>query len=114
MPLPSDLLSELQDMPRQLEQTLRLVPSDRTVWKHQLRIRRMLDESNPSLESLDGYEIARERRYEAEDLDAALAAFRNARAVPAQPRSATPGRNPVAGGEDRISPMREPTWGESS
>ena len=109
MALPSDLLSELEDMPRQLEQALRLVPRDRLGWKpeswggcpsetfsaleqvchlrdierdgYHVRIQRMLDESNPSLESLDSYEIARERRYESADLEAALAAFRNARAV---------------------------------
>jgi len=109
MALPSDLLSELADMPRQLEQALRLVPSDRIGWKpeswggcpsetfsalgqvchlrdierdgYHVRIRRMLDETNPSLESLDSYEMERERRYESADLDAALGAFRSARAV---------------------------------
>jgi hypothetical protein len=109
MPLPTDLLSELEHMPRQLAQTLRQVPMDRIGWRpeswdgcpsehfsaleqvchlrdierdgYHVRIHRMLDESHPSLESLDGYEVARERRYDSEDLDAALAAFRNARAV---------------------------------
>ena len=33
MPLLSELLSELEDMPRQLEQALRLVPGDRSAWK---------------------------------------------------------------------------------
>ncbi len=96
-------------MPRQLEQALQLVPSDRFAWKpeswggcpsetfsaleqvchlrdierdgYQVRIRRMLDESNPLLESLDSYEMARERHYESADPEAALAAFREARAV---------------------------------
>ncbi len=109
MALPPDLLSELEDMPRQLEHALRLVPSNRLGWKpeswggcpsetfsaleqvchlrdierdgYHVRIQRMLDESNPSLESLDSYEIAREGRYESADLEAALAAFRSARAV---------------------------------
>ena len=109
MPLPSELLSELEDMPRQLEQALRVVPSDRIAWRpeswggcpsetfsaleqvchlrdieregYHVRIRRMLHESHPSLESLDSYEIARERRYESADLDAALAEFGNARAA---------------------------------
>jgi galactokinase len=41
----------------------------------------MLDESEPSLESLDSYDIARQRGYESADLAAALTAFREARAV---------------------------------
>lgn len=109
MPLPSNLLNELADMPGQLEQALRLVPSDRRGWRpeawggcpsetfsaleqvchlrdierdgYHVRIQRMLEESNPSLESLDSYELARERRYESADPDAALAAFREARAA---------------------------------
>lgn len=109
MTLPSDLLNDLEDMPRQLEQALRLLPSDRLAWRpeswggcpsetfsaleqvchlrdierdgYHVRIQRMLDEPNPSLESLDSYEMAREGRYDSEDLDAALAAFRQARQV---------------------------------
>jgi hypothetical protein len=109
MALPSELLSELEDMPRQLERALRLIPRDRLGWKpeswdgspaetfsvlehvchlrdierdgYHVRIQRMLDESNPSLVSLDGYEIARERRYDTADLAEALADFRRARAV---------------------------------
>jgi hypothetical protein len=42
---------------------------------YHLRTQRMLDESKPSLVSLDGYEIARERRYGSVDLAEALAAF---------------------------------------
>ena len=33
MALPSDLLSDLEDMPRQLERALRLIPLDRLGWK---------------------------------------------------------------------------------
>jgi hypothetical protein len=108
MALPPDLLSELADMPRQLERELQQIPRDRLGWRpeswggcpsetfsaleqvchlrdierdgYHVRIRRMLEEPNPSLESLDSYEIARERRYESADLEAALAAFRGARA----------------------------------
>jgi hypothetical protein len=107
--LPATLLNELEEMPRQLERALRQLPADRLAWRpgswggcpsetfsaleqvchlrdierdgYHVRIRRMLDESNPSLESLDGYEMARERRYDAADLDDALAAFRDARAA---------------------------------
>jgi hypothetical protein len=109
MALPSDLLSDLEDMPRQLERALRLIPLDRLGWKpeswggspgetfsalehvchlrdierdgYHVRIQRMLDESNPSLVSLDGYEIARERRYDSAGLAESLAAFRSARAA---------------------------------
>lgn len=109
MALPSDLLNELADMPRQLERALRLVPSERLAWRpgswggcpsetfsaleqvchlrdierdgYHVRIQRMLDETEPALESLDSYALARERRYDAADLDAAVAAFRHARAV---------------------------------
>ena len=109
MALPSDLLGELADMPRQLEQALRLVPAGRIGWRpeswggcpsenfsalehvchlrdierdgYHVRIQQLLDEANPSLASLDGYEIARERRYEFADLGAALAGFREARGV---------------------------------
>jgi hypothetical protein len=48
---------------------------------YQVRIRRMLDEVDPFLESLDSHKMARERRYEATALDAALAAFRDARSA---------------------------------
>jgi hypothetical protein len=109
MPLPSNLVSELEAMPRQLEEALRLVPADRLRWRpeswggcpsetfsaieqvchlrdierdgYHVRMRRMLDEPDPSLESLDGYEMARELRYDETDLEPALAAFGAARAV---------------------------------
>ncbi len=107
MALPTDLLNELEEMPQQLERALRQLPSDRLAWSpeswggcpsetlsaleqvchlrdieqvgYHLRIRRMLDESNPSLESLDSYEIAQERRYGSDNLETALEAFRSAR-----------------------------------
>lgn len=109
MPLPSDLLTDLEDMPRELERALRLIPRERLGWTpeswggspaenfsalghvchlrdierygYQVRIRRMLDETKPSLVSLDGYEMARERRYDTADLAEALAAFGTARAT---------------------------------
>jgi hypothetical protein len=112
MALPSDLLGELADMPRELERALGLIPGDRLAWKpeswegsaaetfsalehvchlrdierdgYHVRIQRMLDEPNPSLVSLDSYEIARERRYDSADLAEALAAFRAARAFTVQ------------------------------
>ena len=47
---------------------------------YQVRVRRMLEETNPSLVSIDGDELAKERRYDAADLEDALTAFRAARA----------------------------------
>src|SRR5687767_13605764 len=112
MGLRPELLSELEGMPRELERALRLIPRDRLGWKpeswggnpaenfsalehvchlrdierdgYHVRIQRMLDESNPSLVSLDGYEIARERRYDSTDLAEALAALGSARAFTVQ------------------------------
>jgi hypothetical protein len=109
MGLTSDLLNELADMPNQLERALRLVPLERLRWKpeswggspgetfsaiehvchlrdierdgYQVRIQRMLEEENPSLVSIDGDALAKERRYAAADLEDALAAFRTARAA---------------------------------
>jgi hypothetical protein len=46
---------------------------------YQVRIRRTLEESNPFLESIDGYALARERRYAETDPSQVLAAFRSAR-----------------------------------
>jgi hypothetical protein len=109
MALPLELLRELEEMPRELERTLALIPRDRLGWMpaswdgcpaetfsalghvchlrdieqdgYHVRIRRMLEEEEPSLVSLDGYEIAREKRYESTDLAQALGAFRSARAA---------------------------------
>jgi hypothetical protein len=104
----SELLAELEGMPPELERTLQVVPAERLRWKpeswggapgeafsalehvchlrdierdgYQVRVQRLLDEVEPSLASLDGYEIARERRYESTDPAQALAEFRQARA----------------------------------
>ncbi len=109
MPWSPEFLSELQNMPRQLQQTVALIPSDRIDWKpeswggcpsenfsvpehvcllrdidrdgYQVRIRRMLNEVEPCLASLDSYKIARERRYEATDLQVTLKEFRHARST---------------------------------
>lgn len=45
-----------------------------------VRIRRLLEESAPLLDDLDGARLAIERRYNEQDLDAAIDAFANARA----------------------------------
>jgi hypothetical protein len=107
--IPADLLEELADMPRALERAIGLIPRDRLRWTpeswggspaenfsaighvchlrdieqdgYHVRIRRMLQEPNPSLVSLDGYELARERGYDGADLREALDAFAHARAV---------------------------------
>jgi hypothetical protein len=103
------LVRELAGMPDELERALALVPDDRLTWKPQewggapgetfsalghachlrdiehdgyhVRFRRLLAETSPSLVSLDGYEIERERDYAGASLAEALAAFREARAV---------------------------------
>ena len=46
---------------------------------YHVRFGRTLREQRPDLASLDSYELARERNYETDDPDAALAAFRKAR-----------------------------------
>lgn len=43
------------------------------------RIRRMLEENEPSLADLDGASLARERNYNSQDFDAALSDFTRAR-----------------------------------
>jgi len=105
----SVLLDELAGMPEELERAIRLVPAGRLHFKpeswggapgetfsamehvchvrdierdgYQVRIQRMLEEENPSLVSIDGYELAKERRYEAANVDEALSTFRTARAA---------------------------------
>ena len=47
---------------------------------YHLRLRRPLEEDNPTLVSIDGYEFARDRNYGDADAAAAFAAFRAARA----------------------------------
>ena len=104
----SELLGDLAGAPAELERALLQVPADRIRWKpeswggspgetfsvlehachlrdierdgYHERIRRMLDEENPSLVSIDGDRLAKERRYEAADLQAAVTAFGEARA----------------------------------
>jgi hypothetical protein len=101
------LLDELARMPAELEQAIGQVPASRLRWRpdewggspgetftaiehachvrdierdgYHVRIRRMLEESNPSLVSLDGYELAKQRRYEQDDPLKVLSAFRAAR-----------------------------------
>lgn len=101
------LLGELARMPAELEQAIGQVPASRLRWRpeswggspgetfsaiehvchvrdierdgYHVRIRRMLEESNPSLVSIDGDELAKQRRYEQDDPQAALSAFRAAR-----------------------------------
>jgi hypothetical protein len=101
------LLSELDQMPAQLERLVRSVPAEHLRWQpetsggapgetfsavghvchlrdieadgYHVRLRRLLDEERPSLASIDGHELARERRYDEADVEDALAAFRAAR-----------------------------------
>ena len=107
MGLTPELIRELEEMPSQLEQAIGSIPSAALGWKpaswggspgegfsarehvchlrdieadgYQVRIRRVLEEENPSLLSIDGFELAKERRYCEADLVAALTAFRDAR-----------------------------------
>jgi hypothetical protein len=46
---------------------------------YHVRFGRTLREDRPDLASIDSYELARERNYEADHFDAAIAAFRKAR-----------------------------------
>jgi hypothetical protein len=46
---------------------------------YQMRIKRTIEEEQPSLPSLDGYELARLRRYDQEEPESVLKAFRIAR-----------------------------------
>lgn len=46
---------------------------------YQVRLRRALSETNPSLADIDGYRLARERAYAQADATAVIAAFRRAR-----------------------------------
>jgi hypothetical protein len=100
-------LASLERTPSQLEDLARLVPADRWTWEpsdwegfpgerfsavgqlchlrdiesdgYHVRIRRMLEEKQPELVSLDGYQLADERRYAQEEPARALAAFHDAR-----------------------------------
>jgi hypothetical protein len=107
MSLASELLPGLESMPLELEAAVHLVARDRRGWKpaswtgspgegfsvlehvchvrdierdgYHVRIRRLLEEDQPDLVSIDGDALAIERRYAEADLDEALRAFRAAR-----------------------------------
>jgi hypothetical protein len=107
MNVPASLIESLSSMPQQFERAFRLVPRSRLNWKpeswdgipgetfsaleqachlrdievdgYHLRIRRMLEESDPTLPSIDSYELARERRYAEADAAQVIAAFGVAR-----------------------------------
>jgi len=103
-----ELIAGLRTMPDDLAGLIRQVPPDRLRWKpevwdgspgetfsalehvchvrdierdgYHVRIRRLLDETDPSLVSLDGYEMARDRRYADASWAEAIEEFRTARA----------------------------------
>lgn len=107
MPLSPTLIESLTTMPSDFECVFRLVPRERWNWRpaswegipgerftaieqachlrdieidgYHERIRRMLEETHPDLQSFDGYELARERRYSSADPEHVIAAFRAAR-----------------------------------
>ena len=107
MTLPPELIASLRTMPDQVEALLQLIPEARLDWTPQsweavpgemfsardqichlrdievegyhLRIRRMLEEDEPDLASLDSYALAEARHYETDDAGEGLAAFRMAR-----------------------------------
>ena len=109
MSISADTLAALETMPEQFAQLYRSVSADRWDWRpasweacpgetftarehachlrdieidgYQVRIRRTRDEQRPILEPLDGYFLAKERRYGDTDLVQAMAAFAAARAV---------------------------------
>lgn len=101
------ILAELAAMPDEAEALLRQVPRAQLDWTpdswegipgerftalgqachlrdieidgYHVRFGRTLREDRPDLVSIDSYELAKERNYSADDLAAALAAFRRAR-----------------------------------
>jgi DinB family protein len=107
MSIPRDTIAALAKMPDELERVFRSIPAGYTRWRpacwagvpgetfsalehachlrdieidgYQFRLRRTLEESSPSLGSIDGYALASERRYAEDDPSAVLAAFRSAR-----------------------------------
>ncbi len=102
------LLDELSRMPAELERAVDQVPASHLGYRpeswggspgepfapiehvchvrdierdgYHVRIVRMLEETNPSLVSIDGDDLAKKRRYVQEDVTAALSTFRSARA----------------------------------
>lgn len=101
-------LAALADFPDQLEAYYSVVPTEYQNWRpaswdgipsepftpieqvchvkdieiegYHERLRRVLEEANPLLASLDGEALARERRYAAADAEEVIAQFRDARA----------------------------------
>ena len=108
MALPVEIIESLACMPQKFEQAFRHVPARYLRWVpeswdgipgerfcaadqachvrdieidgYQVRVRRMLQEIAPDLESFDSYALARDRRYENLDAEEALSAFKSARA----------------------------------
>jgi hypothetical protein len=105
--LPPHLIAGLEDMPRALESAIAQVPRARLSWRpadwggspgesfsaiehachvrdierdgYHVRIRRLLEEDEPALVSIDGYALAAERRYADTPVAEALDGFREAR-----------------------------------
>lgn len=101
------ILAELASAPDEVAGLLSQVPADRLAWVpstwdgipgerftalgqachlrdieidgYHVRFGRTLRDERPDLVSIDSYELARERHYEADDLDSVIAAFRRAR-----------------------------------
>ncbi len=101
------ILSELASMPDEIAGLTSQVPAEKLAWVpptwegipgerftalgqachlrdieidgYHVRFGRTLRENRPDLISIDSYELARERDYEADNPDAAIAAFRKAR-----------------------------------
>ncbi|WP_119305193.1 DinB family protein [Dongia deserti] len=101
------ILSQLAAMPDEIAGLISQVPAERLAWVpptwegipgerftalsqachlrdieidgYHVRFGRTLREDRPDLVSIDSYELARERNYEADNADAAIAAFRGAR-----------------------------------
>lgn len=105
--MPSSTLSALRQFPQQLEDFFKLVPPTHVRWApvtwdgmpsetftaieqlchvrdieiagYHRRFRRLLEEENPFLESIDGYALVTQRRYADADPVAVLSAIRAAR-----------------------------------
>ena len=65
--------------PSPVEQCWHLADLEREAYA--VRIRRLLDETNPTLPDFDGTQVARQRNYRTRPLSTAIAAFREARAA---------------------------------